>query len=202
MTHANCASLVRIIFGPPFAFVLGLQLLYPGKYPTLEEHWPPIVSLLVFLVSQSTDAIDGALARKYGKTRFGAFVDPLADKIFIWSYSAAFAFTVAWNAIPVLTFLFLLDAVSTVGRVLKYNSPEKEIAANQSGKKKTVCHFMAIGFFMLTLVFYPESVKSDVGFWSAWTSVLGWIILLPASWFSGCSLWEKMGTAQEMKRTD
>lgn len=194
MSPADGWSLARAILGPPFALFLAIQILSPGKYLTLTEHYAPLTSLLLFLFLASTDAIDGWVAKnskKYGPTRFGAFLDPLADKIFIWSYSAALAFTVAWNAIPVLFFLFFLDVASTAERVIKYNCPEKEMAANQSGKKKTVCHFTAIGLFMLTLIFYPESARSDVKFWSAWTSVLGWIILLPALLFSGCSLWEK-----------
>lgn len=192
MTYADYTSLVRMIFGPPFAFILGLQLLYPGKYPTLEEHWPPIAMLVLFLALSLTDLLDGRLAEKFGKTRFGDFLDPLTDKIFIWSYSAAFVFTVAWNAIPILAFLFLLDVVSTAERAIKYDCPEKEMEANLSGKKKTVCHFAAIGCFMLALVFYPESAKSDVAFWSVWPSNLGWVLLWTASWFSGCSIWEKL----------
>lgn len=191
MTRADYVSLVRMIFGPPFAFILGIQLLYPGKYQLLEEHWPPLTVFIVFLALSLTDLLDGRLAKKSGKTYFGAFLDPLADKIFIWSYSAAFVFTVAWNAILILAILFLFDIVSTAERAIKYNCPEKETEANLSGKKKTVCHFAAIGFFMLALVFYPESAKSDVAFWSVWPSNLGWILLWPALSYSGCSLWEK-----------
>ena len=149
MTYANCASLVRIIFGPPFALILYLTVKFPGKYPALEEHWPFLISLIMFLVLALTDALDGRLAKKYGETRFGAFLDPLADKIFLWSYSAVFVFTVAWNAILPLVLLFVLDVWSTVDRVKWYSLREKEIRANKGGKRKTFFHSLAVSLFIL-----------------------------------------------------
>ncbi|MFN0105973.1 MAG: CDP-alcohol phosphatidyltransferase family protein, partial [Bryobacteraceae bacterium] len=38
-------------------------------------------ALVLFFLSGMTDTIDGTLARRYGWTsKFGAFVDPIADK--------------------------------------------------------------------------------------------------------------------------
>ncbi|OGZ29252.1 MAG: hypothetical protein A2931_03680 [Candidatus Niyogibacteria bacterium RIFCSPLOWO2_01_FULL_45_48] len=191
MTYADYASLVRIIFGPPFALILYLTVKFPGKYPALEEHWPFLISLIMFLVLALTDALDGRLAKKYGETRFGAFLDPLADKIFLWSYSAVFVFTVAWNAILPLVLLFVLDVWSTVDRVKWYGLREKEIRANKGGKRKMFFHFLAIALFLATLVFWPESAKSEVAFWDTYTAPAGWIFLWSALGYSFLSCWNK-----------
>ena len=192
MTYANCASLVRIIFGPPFALILYLTIKFPGKYPALEEHWPFLTSLIAFLVLTLTDALDGRLANKYGETRFGAFLDPFADKVFLWSYSTVFVFTVAWNAILPLVLLFVLDVWSTVDRVKWYSLREKEIRANKGGKRKTFFHSLAVSLFLATPVFWPVSIKSEVVFWDTYTAPAGWIFLWFALGSSFGSCWNKL----------
>ena len=43
-------------------------------------------ALILFFLSGMTDTIDGTLARRYGWTsRFGAFIDPIADKMLLIS---------------------------------------------------------------------------------------------------------------------
>ena len=43
-----------------------------------------LIATLIFLIASLTDAYDGYIARKYGTvTRWGTFVDPLADKFLI-----------------------------------------------------------------------------------------------------------------------
>lgn len=52
-----------------------------------------LAALIVFGVSALTDALDGALARKMGLTsEFGAYLDPLADKILVSSVFVLLAF--------------------------------------------------------------------------------------------------------------
>ncbi|MEK7566787.1 MAG: CDP-alcohol phosphatidyltransferase family protein [Patescibacteria group bacterium] len=178
MSYADCASLVRIIFGPPFAFILYLQLSSPGRYPHLAKNFSPDIILFLFLVLVLTDWLDGRLAKKYGETRLGAFLDPLADKIFLWSYSVALVFTVAWNAVAIFALLLICDVISTAERIFGYRRSENKMEANSAGKIKTAFHSAAIAFFLLTPVFY--SIKSPEEFWSVATSVIGYILLWPA----------------------
>ena len=53
----------------------------------------PSTWLLVVLwfICSSSDGLDGFVARRYGTTRSGAFLDPLADKFIVLGVLAALA---------------------------------------------------------------------------------------------------------------
>ncbi len=71
MNLPNTLSLLRILLAPVFLY------LFLSDSETLVP-----VSFFVFIVAALTDWYDGWYARKYGfKTRWGQFLDPLADKI-------------------------------------------------------------------------------------------------------------------------
>src|SRR3989344_298760 len=73
MNISNKITILRIIL-VPFIIIL---LLYPSRRAN-------VVSLALFIFACLTDKIDGALARRYGfVTRFGSFMDPLADKLLL-----------------------------------------------------------------------------------------------------------------------
>lgn len=70
LTPANLVTLARLAVAP-IAFAM---MLADGDHSS----WP-IVGL--WFVLSSSDMVDGKLARRYGSTRSGAFLDPLADKV-------------------------------------------------------------------------------------------------------------------------
>jgi CDP-diacylglycerol--glycerol-3-phosphate 3-phosphatidyltransferase len=70
LTPANAVTLARIAFAP-VAFVMMLN-------DPDQSSWALVT---VWFVLSSSDLLDGTLARRYGTTRSGAFLDPLADKI-------------------------------------------------------------------------------------------------------------------------
>ncbi|MDR7089689.1 MULTISPECIES: CDP-diacylglycerol--glycerol-3-phosphate 3-phosphatidyltransferase [Cellvibrio] len=73
MTLANQLTLVRIFLIPLFVVVFYLPF-----------GWAYIVSSLIFSVAAITDWADGYVARKYNQsTPFGAFLDPVADKLMV-----------------------------------------------------------------------------------------------------------------------
>ena len=73
MTASNYLSLSRIAFIPFF----GLFLYIP-------QDWTYPVSAVLFSIAAITDWLDGYLARKRGEeTEFGAFIDPVADKLIV-----------------------------------------------------------------------------------------------------------------------
>jgi CDP-diacylglycerol--glycerol-3-phosphate 3-phosphatidyltransferase len=72
LTPANAVTLLRIAFAP-VAFVMMWDT--PSR-----SSWPLVG---VWFVLSASDLLDGRLARRYGSTRSGAFLDPLADKVLV-----------------------------------------------------------------------------------------------------------------------
>ncbi len=71
MNFPNTLSLIRILLAPVFLY------LFLSDSPV-----QVFLSFIVYTVAALTDWYDGWYARKYGfKTRWGQFIDPLADKI-------------------------------------------------------------------------------------------------------------------------
>lgn len=71
MNFPNTLSLFRILLAPVFAWMF-----LSGSAVLIQ------VSFFVFAIAALTDWYDGWYARKYGfRTRWGQFLDPLADKI-------------------------------------------------------------------------------------------------------------------------
>jgi CDP-diacylglycerol--glycerol-3-phosphate 3-phosphatidyltransferase len=71
MNFPNTLSVLRIFLSPVFLFMF-----------LSEKQLIIQLSLIVFSIAALTDWYDGWFARKYGfKTRWGRFLDPLADKI-------------------------------------------------------------------------------------------------------------------------
>ena len=95
-----------------------------------------IPALAVFIIASVTDYIDGHIARKYNMTTdMGKFLDPLADKLLVFSailLLVQFGRIPAWAAMVVLTREFAVSGLRMVAA-----SKESVIAAGWSGKIKT-----------------------------------------------------------------
>jgi CDP-diacylglycerol---glycerol-3-phosphate 3-phosphatidyltransferase len=82
MNFPNTLSILRILLSPVFAW-----LFLSGSVTLIQ------ISFFVFTAAALTDWYDGWYARKYGfKTRWGQFLDPLADKILTSSALVCFYF--------------------------------------------------------------------------------------------------------------
>lgn len=104
LTLPNLITLFRIILVPVF-----LSLMLYGQ--TLE-------ALVVFVVAGITDALDGFLARAWkAKSRLGAFLDPVADKLLL--SSAVISLTLV-GEVPLWATIILVsrDIILVLGVVL------------------------------------------------------------------------------------
>ncbi|MCC6235284.1 MAG: CDP-alcohol phosphatidyltransferase family protein, partial [Verrucomicrobiales bacterium] len=79
MTLANQVTIARILLIPVFV----VEVLY-YRHSGVEIHrW---IALTLFLVASVSDGIDGWIARRFNqRTRLGAVLDPLADKLLLAS---------------------------------------------------------------------------------------------------------------------
>jgi len=132
----NVLSMTRIALTPVFVwFVFG----------NLQSQ---ILAILIFTIAAITDSCDGYFARKNKtQTSFGAFIDPLADKVLILSAFSVFAFqnTIGWW---VVTILALRDLIVTQIRVRLIRSGAV-FSTSYIAKLKTVFQFIGIYFLFL-----------------------------------------------------
>ena len=142
MNLPNKLTMGRIISVPFFI------ALYMTKF-----YWP---ALVIFILASLTDMLDGKIARKYNLvTNFGKIMDPLADKILVYS---AFCLMVgdglvpAWILIVILAREFLMAGMRTVAA-----SEGIVIAADMSGKIKTVLQMIAVPL----LILYRAMAKTE-----------------------------------------
>jgi CDP-diacylglycerol--glycerol-3-phosphate 3-phosphatidyltransferase/cardiolipin synthase len=129
MNLPNKLTIARMIAVPFFiaAFMLGM-------YP---------VALVLFCAASITDYFDGKIARSQNLvTNFGKIMDPLADKILVYSALCLFIETdaiEAWMLIIILAREFIVAGMRTVAA-----SEGRVLAAGMSGKIKTVLQMIAV----------------------------------------------------------
>ena len=114
-----------------------------------------IATIVCFTVAALTDKIDGQLARKnHQVTDFGAFLDPLADKMLINLVFLAFT---ALNLMPLWMFAVILIRDFTVdGMRIMAAKKGTVIPANIFGKVKTTVQMITIISILLNRILNLE----------------------------------------------
>ncbi len=128
------------------------------------------VALVLFCLASATDALDGKIARKRGLvTNFGKIMDPLADKILVYSALCLFIesdLIKAWMLIIILAREFIVAGMRTVAA-----SEGRVLAAGMSGKIKTVLQMVAVIVYLFGLSVPSISGKvimiANVIFWAS-----------------------------------
>lgn len=145
MNLPNKLTIARMISVPFFiiAFLLGM-------YP---------VALVLFIAASITDYFDGKIARSQNLvTNFGKIMDPLADKILVYSALCLFIeaeLIEAWMLIIILAREFIIAGMRTVAA-----SEGRVLAAGMSGKIKTVLQMFAVIIYLFALC--SENMRTTV----------------------------------------
>lgn len=137
----NSITLFRIVLIPIFI----LAFLFK-PYP-----YHPIVLCSLFFLASISDWIDGYLARRLQQeSAFGAFLDPVADKLMVTTAMVLLVFSHS-------EILMVLPAIVIVGRELTVSAlrewmaglgEREKVKVNVIGKLKTVSQLWAIGFLL------------------------------------------------------
>ena len=115
-------------------------------------HNDMVVAAMLFVLASITDYFDGYLSRKYGLiTSFGKIMDPVADKFLILS---AFGLFVYIQVMPWWMFwvIAIREVIVTVFRFAAM-AKGKVLAAERSGKAKTVLQIATICFMFIFQIF-------------------------------------------------
>ena len=111
--------------------------------------WPdPVARLVALGLAAGSDLLDGFLARRFGSSRFGSFIDPVADKLFMAAAFLVVALSgrLAWYEI--LGALFR-DLVATGAFVVTLVSGRPTaIPARPGGKAVTVAQVLTLTAFL------------------------------------------------------
>ena len=115
------------------------------------------VACAIFVLAALTDWFDGYLARRLNQTSaFGAFLDPVADKLMVTASLLVLVHLARLDAAIALVIVGREITISALREWMAQIGASKSVAVNSLGKIKTVCQMVAIPM----LLFYG---KLDVG---------------------------------------
>lgn len=145
MNLPNKLTIGRVIAVPFFIACYMLEFYY--------------VAFILFILASFTDMLDGKIARKNNLvTNFGKIMDPLADKILVYS---AFCLMVEDGTVPGWMLIVILAREFTIAGMRTVAASEGlVIAAAMSGKIKTVLQMIAVPLLLLTTALANTSVYS------------------------------------------
>jgi CDP-diacylglycerol--glycerol-3-phosphate 3-phosphatidyltransferase/cardiolipin synthase len=173
----NLLTLLRIVLIPVFVAVFYL--------PT---RWAHAASAVLFALASLTDWLDGYLARRLGQTSaFGAFLDPVADKLIV---AVALIMLVQthptfWLALPTAIIIGREITISALREWMAGIGERAQVAVSNIGKIKTTAQMIA-----LLLMLYQDPVGPFptylAGLWllyvAAALTLWSMLIYLRAAW--------------------
>lgn len=166
----------------PFNLPIGLTLFRVFLLPIfiaffyLPYSWAAFASAFTFWLAALTDALDGYLARRLKQsTRFGAFLDPVADKLMV---TAALVLLVQdygciWLTVPALFMIGREIVISALREWMAEIGKRGLVAVSWIGKYKTAAQMLAIigllwkpNEWLINISFVLLYIAAILTFWS------------------------------------
>ena len=149
---------LRIVAIPLFVAVLYV----PEDW--IAEKTRNVISMWIFIGAAVTDWLDGYLARRWNQTTsFGAFLDPVADKLMV---AAALIVLTEFGRIYAIVALIIIGREITISALREWMAQigqSKSVAVNVFGKVKTVAQLVAIPFLLYDDVLFGLFHTRPVG---------------------------------------
>ncbi|MBP06015.1 MAG: CDP-diacylglycerol--glycerol-3-phosphate 3-phosphatidyltransferase [Chloroflexi bacterium] len=150
-----------------------------------------IICTVLFILGSLSDALDGAFARKQSKeSKFGAFLDPIADKIFVFIV----LISLVYNRDSLLLFIITISIISREIIVMSLREwmaiigRDKMLEVSSLGKLKTIIQMAGISLFITSPIikinyFYEFTmtiliIGTIIGFYSAFRYIKQSIIYI------------------------
>lgn len=178
MTLANKVSVFRILLVPVFS---GCAIYYAEsvRAGAEDKRWQ-LATIGVFALAAISDAVDGWIARHFDqRTRLGAILDPLADKLLMLSAMIILSVTPWPQRLPLfLPILAVSHAVLTIiaAFVIDHVAGHCRIVPHWTGKVATACQMIAVLWSMIGIavppVFWPAAAAGVFTVWSGWVYLM------------------------------
>ncbi|WP_050465457.1 CDP-diacylglycerol--glycerol-3-phosphate 3-phosphatidyltransferase [Herbaspirillum autotrophicum] len=159
-------ALIPLVVGVFYVPELGLSVMEQS-----------IASTVIFIVAAATDWFDGFLARRWNQTSaFGAFLDPVADKLMVTG--ALLVLVHLGRVHPIIAFIIIGReiAISALREWMAQIGASKSVAVSSLGKIKTTAQMIAIPM----LLYYGDFLHViDTIFWG---KLLLWVAAVLTVW--------------------
>ena len=182
MNIPNLITVLRVLLIPIF-----ILLFY------LPYHWSYLASASVFAFAAATDWLDGYLARRLEQsTPFGAFLDPVADKLMV---AVALVLLVQehgnlWLTLPAAVTIGREIVVSALREWMAELGARAHVAVSNLGKWKTAAQMVALVILLAN--------PSDFTFWV----LVGYALLLVSAALTLWSMIQYLRAAWPHLKTD
>lgn len=139
---------LRILLIPVFVGVFYLPT-ESHSLGVISAHWVNLTATAIFSIAAITDWLDGYLARRLNQTSsFGAFLDPVADKLMV---AAALIVLVEFERVGAIVALIIIGreiAVSALREWMAGEGQSSSVGVAMIGKVKTAVQMVAILFLL------------------------------------------------------
>lgn len=146
-TPANIITCVRIVFIPVFMLLAQFSAVGARDFDTSLS----VAAFVLYVLLSLTDKVDGYLARSRNEiTDFGKFLDPIADKLLVFSALLILLeldFVSVWPVFIILLREFLVSAMRMVA-----SANGVVIAADKLGKWKTATTMVSLCCYLFVIV--------------------------------------------------
>lgn len=153
------------------------------KLSAMPSHMVNIFATVVFMIAAFTDWLDGYLARRWHQTSaFGAFLDPVADKLMV---AAALIVLVEFGRVGAIVSLIIIGreiAISALREWMAGEGQSSSVGVAMIGKVKTAVQMLAILF----LLYWDAIDLGSMGIFR--TSDIGHVLIVIAAFLTLVSM--------------
>lgn len=156
-----------------WARIVAIPLIVLVFYLPIETPTQNLLATTLFVVFAATDWLDGYLARRLNQmSAFGAFLDPVADKILV---CACVLVLVNLGRADVFVALIIIGreiAISALREWMAQIGASRSVAVHMVGKFKTTAQMVAIPFLLYDGMLFDLINTRAWGFWLIWLAAL------------------------------
>ncbi|WP_332656190.1 CDP-diacylglycerol--glycerol-3-phosphate 3-phosphatidyltransferase [Brevundimonas sp.] len=195
----NILTGLRLIAGVVMFLILAGAA--PQGVPILSDYLSPDdqfrfgrTAFVIFIVAASTDWVDGYLARRWhATTRWGAILDPIADKVLV---TGAILGVLAWGSVPQIAIpcgliLFREFAVSALRETV---AGKVKLPVTLLAKWKTTLQMVALAALQMVLLWDGFGLPLD---WQPHFQTFAYVLIWAAAIVTLWTGWQYFSKAQQ-----